>query len=44
MEAGLVIATLAARFRFRMLREVVPEPLVTLRPKDGIPMVVEERR
>jgi cytochrome P450 len=44
MEAGLVIATLATRFRFRKVRDVVPEPLVTLRPKDGIPMVVEERR
>jgi cytochrome P450 len=46
MEAGLVIATLASRFRFRLApgHPVVPEPLVTLRPKYGIPMVVEERR
>lgn len=46
MEAGLVLATLASRFRFRLVpgHPIVPEPLVTLRPKYGIPMVVEERR
>ncbi len=46
MEAGLVIATLAGRFQFRLAtsKAVIPEALVTLRPKDGIPMVVEERR
>jgi cytochrome P450 len=46
MEAGLVVATLASRFRFRLAPgvNVVPEPLVTLRPKSGIPMIVEPRR
>jgi cytochrome P450 len=45
MEAGLVIATLASRFRFRLApgHRVVPEPLVTLRPKHGIQMIVEKR-
>ncbi|HEV2388268.1 MAG TPA: cytochrome P450 [Candidatus Acidoferrales bacterium] len=45
MEAALVIATVAARFRFRLApgRGVVPEPLVTLRPKHGIRMRIEER-
>ncbi len=46
MEVGLAVATLASRFRFRLVpgSVVSPEPLVTLRPKDGIPMIVEERR
>jgi len=39
-EAQLVLATLAQRFRFEPAddREVVPEALVTLRPRDGLPM------
>lgn len=46
MEAGLVIATLASRFRFRLMQghPVAPEPLVTLRPKQGIRMLIEKRR
>lgn len=38
LEAALVIGVIAQRFRFRMARsrEVKTEPLVTLRPKDGI--------
>ncbi len=46
MEIGLVVATLASRFRFRLAPgpPVVPEPLVTLRPKAGIPMIVETRK
>jgi len=46
MEIGLVVATLASRFRFRLAPgpPVVPEPLVTLRPKSGIPMIVETRK
>lgn len=45
MEAALVVATLAARFQFRLApgRAVVPEPLVTLRPKHGIRMRIDER-
>lgn len=40
MEAKLVLAVLLQRFRFRMVTDhpVVPEPLVTLRPKDGLLM------
>jgi cytochrome P450 len=39
-EAQLVLATLAQRFRVEPLsdRPVVPEPLVTLRPRGGLPM------
>lgn len=46
MELGLVVALLASRFRFRLAagHSVVPEPLVTLRPKHGMPMRIEERR
>jgi cytochrome P450 len=40
MEGQLILAALAQRLRFVPLdgREVVPEPLVTLRPKGGLPM------
>jgi cytochrome P450 len=45
MEAQLVLATLAQRYRLRMLagHRVEPEPLVTLRPRGGLPMTVEAR-
>ena len=45
MEAALVAATLAQGYRFRPVpdHEVVPEPLVTLRPKHGIRMTVHAR-
>ncbi|TBL77810.1 cytochrome P450 [Paenibacillus thalictri] len=46
MEASLMIAYIASRFRLRMAPQhppVEPEPLVTLRPKYGIQMVVEKR-
>ena len=38
LESALVIAAVAQRFRFRLIpgRNAVPEPLVTLRPKQGI--------
>jgi len=41
-EAAIVIATLARRFRFRLAANasVVPEPLVTLRPRHGIQMSI----
>ena len=44
LEAGLVIATLAQRFRFELVpgHDVVPEPLVTLRPHNGIRMTLHE--
>jgi cytochrome P450 len=43
MEGQLLLAALAQRLRFVPVdrREVVPEPLVTLRPKGGLPMRVE---
>lgn len=45
LEAAIVIATLARRFRFRLAPgdPVVPEPLVTLRPRHGIPMILHAR-
>ncbi len=44
LEASLVIATLAQRFRFSLVpgEAVVPEPLVTLRPRNGIRMTLHE--
>lgn len=43
VEAQLILATWAQRFRFRLLdgRAREPEPLVTLRPRGGVPVVVE---
>jgi len=45
MESALVTATVAQHFRFRLVsgHPVVPEPLVTLRPRYGIRMTVEAR-
>jgi cytochrome P450 len=45
MEAQLVLATLAQRYRLRLLpgQLMEPEPLVTLRPKYGIFATPEER-
>jgi cytochrome P450 len=45
MEAALVTAVLAQRYRFRSVPDhlVVPEPLITLRPKHGIRMTVHAR-
>jgi cytochrome P450 len=45
MEAALAAATLAQRYRFRPVPDhlVVPEQLVTLRPKHGIRMTVHAR-
>ena len=42
LESALVIAAVAQRFRFRLIpgRAAVPEPLVTLRPKQGIWMTL----
>ena len=46
MEAALILATIAQRYRFRLLPEqrVVPDPLVTLNAKYGIRMTLQERR
>jgi cytochrome P450 len=45
-EAIIVLATLAARWRFLLVpgHPIVPEPLITLRPKYGIRVIAEERR
>jgi cytochrome P450 len=45
LETALVIAAIAQKFRFRRTKgfPVVPEPLVTLRPKYGIEMSIEAR-
>ena len=44
-EATLILATLAQRFRFRLKpdHKVVLRHRVTLRPKDGLPMILEKR-
>jgi len=46
MEGVLLLSTLAQRFRFRLSPGTVvePEPLITLRPRGGLPMIAEERR
>jgi cytochrome P450 len=45
LEAAIVIGTLAQRFQFRLVpgHPVVPEPLVTLRPRYGIRMTLHAR-
>ncbi|CAA9458747.1 MAG: Cytochrome P450 family protein [uncultured Rubrobacteraceae bacterium] len=45
VEGVLVLATVAQRYNLRLAQErkVAPEPLVTLRPKEGIPIILEER-
>jgi cytochrome P450 len=46
MEVVLVMAAIAQKFQFRLAtaRKIVPDPLVTLRPRDGIPMRIDARR
>ena len=42
LEAQLALATIAREARFKLLAtNVVPEPLVTLRPRGGMPAIVE---
>jgi cytochrome P450 len=45
MEAQLILATIVQRVRFQLARDpdIVPEPLVTLRPKGGLPMTIQLR-
>lgn len=45
MEAVLTLATIAQRFRLRLLSEepVALDPLITLRPRGGMPMRIEAR-
>jgi cytochrome P450 len=46
MEAALVLATIAQKFRFRLVPDhpVVPLASITLRPKHGIRVTLEERK
>jgi cytochrome P450 len=45
IEAHLVVATLAQRYRLHLVPEhrVEPWPLITLRPRFGMPMIIERR-
>jgi cytochrome P450 len=45
MEGVLVLATLASRWRFRLVpgHPIVPQPLITLRPKHGVRVIPERR-
>ena len=45
LEAAIVIATLAQKFKFRLVpgTDVVPEPLITLRPRTPIQMTLHSR-
>jgi len=45
MEAALILATIAQRFRLRLVpgHPVVPMPTITLRPKHGIRVTLESR-
>lgn len=45
LEAQLVLATIAQRYRLRLVpgRVVEPQFLVSLRPRDGLPMTLERR-
>ena len=46
MEGQIIVASIAQRLRFELVSQarVVPEPLVTLRPRGGIPMRVRRRQ
>jgi cytochrome P450 len=46
MEAALIIATLASRWRMRLApgRKVEAQPRITLRPAGGVPVTLERRR
>ncbi len=45
MEAVLVLATIAQKWKLRLLpgHPVEPQPLITLRPKFGVKMILQER-
>jgi len=46
MEATLILATLARQFHFQLNAEfpIQPHPMLTLRPRPGMPMTVTRRR
>lgn len=45
MEAALLLTTIAQRFRIQLSRDAcaIPQPSITLRPKQGIQVTLEER-
>src|SRR5258708_7906216 len=45
MEVALILTTIARRWRLKLVpdQQIVPEPLITLRPKDGIKVMLEAR-
>ena len=45
MEANLLLATMAQRYRMRLIDgvEIVPQPFITMFPRDGLPMRLEKR-
>jgi cytochrome P450 len=45
MEAILLLATIAQQFRLRSVpgERIAPQPSITLRPKNGMRMVLERR-
>jgi cytochrome P450 len=45
MEARLILATIAQRYRLSLVSQspVTPEPLITLRPRGGLPMKLRQR-
>ena len=44
-EAQIIVATLAQRYRLHLVsgHRVEPQPLITLRPRHGVTMVIEAR-
>jgi cytochrome P450 len=44
-EAQLILATILSQYQFRLLpgTKVVPEPLITLRPRGGLFMIVHRQ-
>ena len=45
MEAQLIVAMVAQRYQLRVVPDhrVEPEPMITLRPRNGVPVVLQER-
>lgn len=46
MEANLLLAAIAQRYRMRLIDgvEIVPQPFITMFPRDGLPMRLEARQ
>ena len=45
MEGVIIIATIASKWKMRLVphQKVEPEPLITIRPKDGLKVILERR-